>query len=96
MSTSSWMTRRAVVGGLVLVCLPAVSVAQDAGQLRPVTHVASIAAGSIQGTVQDEQGSPHVLNHGVTERLDAERILRPDDARELPAQVVAVSEIEGA
>ena len=58
MSTSSRMTRRAVVGGLVLLCLPAVSAAQSAGQLRPVTHVASIAAGSIQGTVQDEQGAP--------------------------------------
>jgi hypothetical protein len=58
MSTSSQMTRRAVVGGLVLLCLPAVSTAQNAGQLRPVTHIASIAAGSIQGTVQDEQGAP--------------------------------------
>jgi hypothetical protein len=58
MSTSSRMTRRAVVGGLVLLCLPALSRAQGAGQLVPVTHVASIAAGSIQGTVQDEQGSP--------------------------------------
>jgi hypothetical protein len=58
MSTSSRMTRRAVVGGLVLLCLPAVSTAQNAGQLRPVTHIASIAAGSIQGVVQDEQGAP--------------------------------------
>src|SRR4051794_8487586 len=58
MSTSSRMTRHAVVGGLVLLCLPAVSRAQGAGQLIPVTHVASIAAGSIQGTVQDEQGAP--------------------------------------
>ena len=58
MSISSRMTASAVVGGLVLLCLPAVSGAQGAGQLRPVTHVASIAAGSIQGTVQDEQGAP--------------------------------------
>src|SRR5580765_7158041 len=58
MSTSSRMTRRAVVGGLVLLCLPAAAAAQSAGQLRPVTHVASIAAGSIQGTVLDEQGAP--------------------------------------
>ena len=58
MSSSSRMTASAVVGGLVLLCLPAVSSAQLAGQLRPVTHVASIAAGSIQGTVQDEQGAP--------------------------------------
>ena len=58
MSTSSRMTRRAVVGGLVLLCLPAAAAAQGAGQLRPVTHIASIAAGSIQGVVQDEQGAP--------------------------------------
>src|SRR3954468_1192185 len=58
MSTSSRMTRRAVVGGLVLLCLPALAHAQGAGQLIPVTHVDSIAAGSIQGTVQDEQGAP--------------------------------------
>src|SRR5437899_8386324 len=58
MSSSSRMTASAVVGGLVLLCLPAVANAQTAGQLRPVTHVASIAAGSIQGIVQDEQGAP--------------------------------------
>jgi TonB dependent receptor-like, beta-barrel/Carboxypeptidase regulatory-like domain len=58
MSTGSRMTASAVVGGLVLLCLPAASSAQGAGQLRPVTHVASMAAGSIQGTVQDEQGAP--------------------------------------
>src|SRR6185436_19493060 len=58
MSTSSRMTRRAVVGGLVLLCLPVVSTAQSAAQVRPITHIASIAAGSIQGTVQDEQGAP--------------------------------------
>ena len=58
MSTSSRMTASAVVGGLVLLCLPAASFAQTAAQFRPVTHVASIAAGSIQGTVQDEQGAP--------------------------------------
>jgi hypothetical protein len=57
MSSSSRMTA-SVVGGLVLLCLPAVAHAQTAGQLRPVTHVASIAAGSIQGIVQDEQGAP--------------------------------------
>src|SRR3954463_10990265 len=51
MSTSSRMTRRAVVGGLALLCLPVFASAQDAGQLRPVTHVASIAPGSIHGTV---------------------------------------------
>ncbi|MGH9141835.1 MAG: TonB-dependent receptor [Vicinamibacterales bacterium] len=56
MSNSPRVTASAVVGGLALLCLPAVMGAQ--GQLRPVTHIASIAAGSIQGTVQDEQGAP--------------------------------------
>jgi len=60
MGTTSRMTASAVVGGLVLVCLPAVSVAQVTGQLIPITHVASIAAGSIQGTVLDERGAPVV------------------------------------
>src|SRR5207344_887041 len=32
--------------------------AQGAVQLSPVAHIASIAAGSIQGTVLDEQGAP--------------------------------------
>jgi len=52
------MTASAVVGGLVLLGVPSLAGAQTSGQLRPVTHVASIAAGSIQGTVQDEQGAP--------------------------------------
>ena len=60
MGTTSRMTASAVVGGLVLVCVPAVAIAQVAGQLRAVTHVASIAAGSIQGTVLDERGAPVV------------------------------------
>ena len=53
------MTRVAVVGGLVLLCLPSGVVgAGRRAQLRPVTHIASVAAGSIQGTVQDERGAP--------------------------------------
>lgn len=47
-----------VVGGLVLLCLSSLASAQSASLARPVTHIASIAAGSIQGTVQDEQGAP--------------------------------------
>jgi TonB dependent receptor/Carboxypeptidase regulatory-like domain len=58
MSSTSRMTASAVVGGLVLLGVPSLAGAQTSGQLRPVTHVASIAAGSIQGTVQDEQGAP--------------------------------------
>jgi len=60
MSTESRRTASAVVGGLVLLCSPVLSNAQEAAQLRPVTRVASIAAGSIQGTVQDEHGAPVV------------------------------------
>src|SRR5258708_39246709 len=60
MRISSRMTASAVVGGLVVLCLPLASFAQTAGQFRPVAHIASIAAGSIQGTVQDEQGAPVV------------------------------------
>jgi hypothetical protein len=59
MSIKSRWTASSVVGGLVLLCLPGVASAQDV-QLRPVTRVASIAAGSIQGTVQDEHGAPVV------------------------------------
>src|SRR3954471_23266447 len=58
MSTESRRTASAVVGGLVLLCSSVLLNAQDAAKLRPVTRVASIAAGSIQGTVQDEHGSP--------------------------------------
>jgi hypothetical protein len=45
-----------VVGGLVLVCLPKVARAQL--QPQAVTHVASLAPGSILGVVQDERGLP--------------------------------------
>ena len=48
----------AVVGGLALLCLPSALFAQSAILLRPVSHVATLAAGSIQGTVQDELGAP--------------------------------------
>jgi hypothetical protein len=60
MSTHSRRAASAVVGGLVLVCLPVLSNAQEAAQLRPVTRIASLAAGSIQGTVLDERGAPVV------------------------------------
>jgi hypothetical protein len=58
MRSTSSMTASAVVGGLVLLCVPVVVRAQGAPQIRPITHVASMAAGSIQGTVQDEKGAP--------------------------------------
>jgi hypothetical protein len=50
----------AVVGGLGLLYLPSLAGAQSASVARPVAHLASIAAGSIQGNVQDEQGVPVV------------------------------------
>ena len=47
----------AVVGGLVVLCTSVAS-AQSAPQPQPVTHVASLAPGSILGVVQDERGLP--------------------------------------
>jgi len=58
MRVPSRMTASAVVGGLVLLCLPSFAAAQSASIVRPVAHIASIAAGSIQGNVQDEIGAP--------------------------------------
>src|SRR6476660_4865265 len=58
MTQRSRITASAVVGGLVLLCLPVVGFAQTAPDIRPVTHIASIAPGSIQGIVQDERGAP--------------------------------------
>lgn len=60
MSRRSRMRASAVVGGLVLLCVPSVSSAQGSGQMRPVAHVASMIGGSIDGIVQDEQGAPVV------------------------------------
>ena len=60
MRSGSRMTASAVVGSLVLFCFPSLARAQSPSQVRPVAHVASIAAGSIQGIVQDEQGAPVV------------------------------------
>ena len=58
MRTASRVTASAVVGGLVLLCLPSAGVAQSVPEIRPVTHLASLAPGSIQGVVQDERGAP--------------------------------------
>jgi len=57
MRQASRMTASAVVGGLVLLCTPALVIAQGA-PIRPVTHIASVASGSIQGIVKDEHGVP--------------------------------------
>ena len=51
------MAASAALGGLVLLVLPVPAVAQ-APQVQAITHVASLAPGSILGTVQDEKGAP--------------------------------------
>src|SRR6478735_7655544 len=60
MSTSSRMTRRAVVGGLVLLCLPLRAGAQGPGQLRPGAPVAGAAVSALGTTtafaVSDRSG----------------------------------------
>jgi hypothetical protein len=49
----------AFVGSLVLLCAPAAPArAQGSARAVAVTHVASLAPGSIHGTVQDEHGFP--------------------------------------
>jgi carboxypeptidase family protein/TonB-dependent receptor-like protein len=45
-------------GILGLLCTAIAAGAQGAPQIQPVTHIASLATGSIQGTVQDEKGLP--------------------------------------
>src|SRR5258706_2222980 len=58
MRAAARMTASAVVGSLGLLCLASGGVAQSTPDVRPVAHIASVASGSIQGTVQDEHGSP--------------------------------------
>jgi len=59
MRKATRMTASAVVGGLGLLCVSVMPVAAQSGvELRPVTHIASVASGSIQGVVQDEHGAP--------------------------------------
>ena len=60
MRKATRMTASAVVGGLGLLCVSVLPVAAQSGvELRPVTHIASVASGSIQGVVQDENGGMH-------------------------------------
>src|SRR5438045_2503524 len=58
MRSTARLMSSAAVGGLVLLCLSSVSSAQNRPQIQAVTHVASVAPGAIQGTVQDERGTP--------------------------------------
>src|SRR5262249_47217681 len=56
---SSRARRIAAVGVLVLLCVSNGSaLAQSSSRVQAVTHVASLAPGAIQGTVQDEMGLP--------------------------------------
>jgi len=52
------ITASAALGGLVLLSLPSPAAAQTAPRVQAITHVASLAPGSILGTVQDEKGAP--------------------------------------
>ena len=59
MRSTARMTASAALGGLVLLCLPSMAGAQQAvPQVQAITHVASLAPGSILGMVQDETGAP--------------------------------------
>jgi hypothetical protein len=58
MRSAPSMTASVAVGGLVLLCLPALAQAQGALQIQPVSHVASLSPGAIFGSVQDEKGAP--------------------------------------
>jgi len=52
------LTVLAAVGVALSICVPAAARAQGAAQAVPVTHVASLAPGSILGMVHDERGAP--------------------------------------
>src|SRR6516225_1135450 len=43
---------------LGLLCTPVAAAGQAVPQFQPVTHIASLATGSIEGIVQDEKGAP--------------------------------------
>jgi len=58
MRSTARMAASAALGGLALLCLPCMVTAQSGPQVRAITHVASLAPGSILGTVQDEKGAP--------------------------------------
>jgi len=57
MRTRSSVVVASAAGSLVLLCL-ATSVYAQSGIIQPVSRVATLATGAIQGTVQDEKGSP--------------------------------------
>jgi TonB-dependent receptor-like protein/carboxypeptidase family protein len=58
MRSTARLISSAVVGGLVLLWVSSVAAAQGAPRVHAVTHLASVAFGAIQGTVQDERGAP--------------------------------------
>jgi len=56
MRSTSRRIARSAVGTLVLLCVSAAA-GRAQSALQPVMHIASLASGSIQGTVQDETGA---------------------------------------
>jgi hypothetical protein len=60
MRDTAGMTASTAIVGLSLLCLPAVAAGQPSSQTQPVLRLASLAPGSIQGQVRDEQGLPIV------------------------------------
>ncbi|HWF85817.1 MAG TPA: TonB-dependent receptor [Vicinamibacterales bacterium] len=57
MRTTSRLIASAVIGGLGVLCTAA-SVSAQTAAAEPVSRLAAVAPGSIQGTVQDEKGAP--------------------------------------
>jgi hypothetical protein len=58
MSSTAGIAASTAIVGLSLLCLPAVAAGQPSSQSPPVMRLASLAPGSIQGQVRDEQGLP--------------------------------------
>jgi hypothetical protein len=58
MASTAGIAASTAIVGLSLLCLPAVAAGQPSSQTQPVMRLASLAPGSIQGQVRDEQGVP--------------------------------------
>ncbi len=65
---ANW-TASAVVGGLVVLCTSGTGLAQQAPAPIPISRIASMSPGAIQGVVQDEGGQP--LNGAMVSALGA-------------------------
>src|SRR5258708_6446835 len=58
MTSKSSLVVASAAGSLVLLCLATAVRAQTSSSIQPVSRVATLATGAIQGTVQDEKGLP--------------------------------------